>query len=160
MIYPRFEISIPEYDSMLVRELSAQDMTFVRSFRQKGCCSECHVRAIQNHFNQKGNDNLRPIGLFADGELLCLAMPVLDTIRELRKYDIGAIFTSVQPGSDLFSRSVGLIWKFTIDLCLRDGASVGNANAVWDADSPLGVEMSERIGLIKSAKNCIYSKLT
>ena len=158
MIYPRFEISIPEYDGMLVRELSAQDMTFVRSFRQKGCCSECHVRAIQNHFNQKGNDNLRPIGLFADGELLCLAMPVLDTIRELRKYDIGAIFTSVQPESDLFSRSVELIWKFTIDLCLRDGASVGNANAVWDADSPLGAEMSERIGLIKSAKNCTYSK--
>lgn len=94
------------------------------------------------------------MGVFANGELVCLAMPTLDQIRELRKYDIGAIFTINTNKED---EAVDLIWKYAINYCLNDNAKIGNSNAKED-DSPLGVAMCERIGLVKVAKNCGYSK--
>lgn len=39
---------------------------------------------------------------------------------------------------------------------LKDGAVIGNSNAYED-NSPLGVAVSERMGLVKIAKNCGYA---
>ena len=94
------------------------------------------------------------MGVFADDELICLAMPALDQIRELRKFDIGAIFT-LEVTSE--QKAIDLMWKYAIDHCLKDNASIGNSTADED-DSPLGVEICEHVGLIKVAKNCGYRK--
>jgi len=161
MIYPKDTVTVPQYDEMSVRLLTAEDMPWIKVFKENGGCAECHVGAIQISFDGKGNTGMKPIGLFANDELLCLAMPNLDQVRELRKYDIGAIFT-VKEGNQ--SKAFELIWKYAIDLCLKDNAVIGNANALEDANnpyeknSPLGVEASERMGLIKVAKNCGYCK--
>jgi hypothetical protein len=91
---------------------------------------------------------------FENGELICLAMPTLDQIREFRKYDIGAIFTINSANEE---KAVDLIWKYAIDTCLKDNSTIGNANSDED-DSPLGVAVCENVGLVKVAKNCGYSK--
>lgn len=154
MIYPKDTVAVPEYDGMAIRLLTVEDMPFIKAFRQSGGCAECHVRAIQLHFDRKGNTGMKPLGIFENGELICLAMPTLDQIREFRKYDIGAIFTLRSANEE---QAVDLMWRYAIDRCLQDNAVIGNANADED-DSPLGVAVCERIGLVKAAKNCIYSK--
>lgn len=153
MIYANDSISVPEYDGSSVRLLTAEDMPMIKTFKQSGGCAECHVRAIQIHFEGKGNAGMKPMGVFANGELVCLAMPTLDQIRELRKYDIGAIFTINTNNKE----AIDLMWKYAIDHCLKDNATIGNSNADED-DSPLGVAVCERIGLVKVAKNCGYHK--
>ena len=154
MIYPKDTVAVPAYDGMEIRLLTAEDMPSIKAFRQNGGCADCHLRAIQIHFDGKGNTGMKPMGIFENGELVCLAMPTLDQIRELRKYDIGAIFTL---GSANEEQAVDLMWRYAIDSCLRDNAAIGDANADED-DSPLGVAVCERIGLVKAAKNCVYSK--
>ena len=88
-------------------------------------------------------------------------MPALDQIRELRKYDIGGIFTINTPSKE---KAIDLMWKYAIDYCLQDNALIGNSNALedannpWEKNSPLGVETCEYIGLVKVATNCGYKK--
>ncbi len=154
MIYANDSISVPEYDGLSIRLLAAEDMPQVKEFKQSGGCAECHVRAIQMHFDGKGNAGMKPMGVFANGELICLAMPTLDQIRELRKYDIGAIFTI---NTNKENEAIDLMWKYAVDYCLNDNATIGNSNA-WEDDSPLGVAACERVGLVKAAKNCAYHK--
>ena len=55
-----------------------------------------------------------------------LGMPTLDRVRELKKYDIGAIFAIDTPRRD---EAIDLMWKYVIDICLKDGAVIGNAAA-------------------------------
>ena len=153
MIYAGDTVTVPQYDGLSVRLLTAEDMPHIRAFKQSGGCAECHVRAIQIHFEGKGNAGMKPMGVFAHGELVCLAMPTLDQIRELRKYDIGAIF-AIEPNRE---EVVDLMWKYAIDYCLKDSAMIGNSNAYED-DSPLGVAVCERVQLVKVAKNCGYCK--
>ena len=161
MIYPNDSISVPEYDGLSIRQLTAEDMPQVKVFKQHGGCADCHVRAIQIHFDGKGNTGMTPMGIFENEELICLAMPDLDQIRELRKYDIGAIFTTNTTSKE---KAVDLMWRYAIDYCLRDNATIGNSNALedannpWEKNSPLGVETCERVGLVKVAKNCGYRK--
>ena len=97
---------------------------------------------------------MKPMGIFASNKLICLAMPTLDQIRELRKYDIGAIFTLDTIHKE---KAVDLMWKYAIDSCLKDNATIGNSNADED-DSFLGVAVCEHVGLVKVAKNCCYRK--
>ena len=154
MIYSNDTVTVPEYEGMKVRPLIAEDMPMIKTFKQNGGCAECHVKAIQIHFDGKGNAGMKPMGVFANGELVCLAMPTLDQIRELRKYDIGAIFTINTTKDD---EAIDLMWKYAIDYCLKDNATIGNSNAYED-DSPLGVAVCEKVGLVKVAKNCGYHK--
>ena len=154
MIYPKDTVTVPEYEGMEIRLLGAEDMNLIKAFKQNGGCAECHVRAIQVHFECKGNAGMKPMGVFENGKLVCLAMPTLDQIRELRKYDIGAFFTSNTTNEE---KAIDLMWKYAIDYCLKDNAAIGNANADED-DSPLGVAVCENVGLVKVAKNCGYSK--
>ena len=154
MIYPLHEVNVPPYAGMYARLLTAEDMPSIKAFKQNGGCAECHVRAIQLCFDGTGNAGMQPMGIFEDETLICLAMPALDQIRELRKYDIGAIFTLDTIDE---KKAIDLMWKYAIDNCLKDHATIGNANADED-DSPLGVDICERIGLIKVAKNCGYRK--
>ena len=154
MIYPLHEVNVPTYAGMYARLLAAEDMPSIKAFKQNGGCAECHVRAIQLCFDGTGNAGMQPMGIFEDETLICLAMPALDQIRELRKYDIGAIFTLDTIDE---KKAIDLMWKYAIDNCLKDHATIGNANADED-DSPLGVDICERIGLIKVAKNCGYRK--
>ncbi len=153
MIYPKDTVAVPEYVGMEIRLLTIEDMPFIKVFKQSGGCAECHIRAIQIHFDGKGNIGMRPMGIFENGKLVCLAMPTLDRIREFRKYDIGAIFTL---DSSNERQAIDLMWKYAIESCLQDNAAIGNANAD-DDDSPLGLAACERIGLVKVAKNCWYS---
>ena len=161
MIYPNDSISVPEYDGLSIRLLTVDDMSQVKVFKQSGGCAECHVRAIQICFDGKGNVGMTPMGIFENEELICLAMPDLDQIRELKKYDIGAIFTISTTSKE---KAIDLMWRYAIDYCLKDHATIGNSNALedinnpWEKNSPLGVETCERIGLVKVAKNCGYSK--
>lgn len=154
MIYPHDTVTVPEYEGMEIRTLGLEDMPHIKTFMQSGGCAECHVRAIQMCFDGKGNEGMKPMGIFYDNELICLAMPALDQVRELRKYDIGAIFTldNIREG-----QAIDLMWKYAIDSCLKDRAIIGNANADED-DSPLGVAACELAGLVKVAKNCGYRK--
>lgn len=158
MLYTKDDVAVPDYGGMRVRELTAEDMELIRTFRQNGGCADCHVMACEIHFSGKGNVGMRPIGLFADGsdELSLLAFPTLDEVRELRKYDIGAVFT-LDGGKN--EKAVELIWKYAVDMALRDNAVMGNANAKESPPDPLGVEMSERIGMEKVAVSCSYSKM-
>ena len=161
MIYPNDSISVPKYDGLSIRLLAAEDMPQVKAFKQSGGCAECHVRAIQIHFDGKGNVGMTPMGIFENEELICLAMPDFDQIRELKKYDIGAIFTISTTSKE---KAIDLMWRYAIDYCLKDHATIGNSNALedinnpWEKNSPLGVETCERIGLVKVAKNCGYRK--
>jgi len=154
MIYPGDTIAVPEYEGLSVRLLTADDMPIIKRFKQAGGCAECHVRAIQIYFDGKGNAGMIPMGVFENGELICLAMPALDQIRELRKYDIGGIFILNTPSKE---KAIDLMWKYAIDYGLQDNAIIGNANAHED-DSPLGVAACEDIGLVKVAMNCGYRK--
>lgn len=155
MIYTYDSITVPEYDDLTIRLLSVDDMTYIKAFKQAGGCAECHVRAIQIAFDGKGNTGLVPVGAFENGELVCLAMPCLDHIRELKKYDIGAIFTLDRINRE---KTVDLMWRYVIDFCLKENAIIGNANAC-DDDSPLGIRVCESLGLVKVAENCIYGKI-
>ena len=161
MIYPNDSISVPEYDGLSIRLLTVDDMSQVKVFKQSGGCAECHVRAIQICFDGTGNVGMTPMGIFENEELICLAMPALDQIRELKKYDIGAIFTISTTSKE---KAIDLMWRYAIDYCLKDHATIGNSNALedinnpWEKNSPLGVETCERIGLVKVAKNCGYRK--
>ena len=154
MIYPKDTVAVPEYEGMEIRLLTIEDMPFIKVFKQSGGCAECHIRAIQIHFDGKGNTGMRPMGIFENGKLVCLAMPTLDQIREFRKYDIGAIFTINTPYEE---KIIDLVWKYTIDICLKDNAIIGDADAGED-DSPIGVAACEKVGLVKAAKNCDYRK--
>ena len=154
MIYPKDTVTVPEHDGMSVRLLTAEDMPLIKAFKEKGQCAECHVRAIQISFDGKGNVGMKPMGILVNNELICLAMPTLDQIRDLRNYDIGALFVMDIPQKE---KAIDLMWKYAIDSCLKDNATIGNANAHEDG-SPLGVAVCERIGLVKVAKNCGYRK--
>ncbi len=154
MIYPKDTVAVPEYEGMEIRLLTIEDMPFIKVFKQSGGCAECHIRAIQIHFDGKGNTGMRPMGIFENGKLVCLAMPTLDQIREFRKYDIGAIFTISTPYEE---KIIDLVWKYTIDICLKDNAIISDADAGED-DSPIGVAACEKVGLVKTAKNCDYRK--
>lgn len=154
MIYPSDTVTVPKYDGLSVRLLTAEDIPMIKAFIRNGGCAECHVRAIQIHFDGMGNLGMKPMGVFENGELVCLAMPTLDQIRELRKYDIGAVFTIDTTNEEGI---VDLIWKYAIDFCLKDNAEIGNSNAT-EGESHLGVEACERIGFVKVAKNCVYRK--
>ena len=73
---------------------------------------------------------------------------------DLRKYDIGAIFVLDTLNKE---QTVELLWKYAIDMAIKDNATIGNANACED-DSFLDVVTCERVGLVKIAKNCRYQK--
>jgi len=154
MSYTSDRVAVPEYDGMSARLLTAEDMPLIKAFKENGGCAECHVRAIQISFDGKGNIGMKPMGIFANNELVCLSMPALDQVRELRNYDIGALFAIDTPQKE---KTIDLMWKYAIDSCLKDNATISNANAHED-DSPLGVAVCERIGLVKIAKMCDYRK--
>ena len=154
MIYPDTEIDVPSYPPMVARELTIDDMPLVRAFQQKGGCDECHVRGLQVAFEKRGNLGERGFGVFMDNELVCLATPVQDKIRALNKYDVGALFT-IEKGNT--KEAVEYMWKYVIHSCIKDGAVFGNASAK-EEDTPIGVSTSEKIGLVKVSKCCIYSK--
>ncbi|MBQ7499390.1 MAG: helix-turn-helix transcriptional regulator [Clostridia bacterium] len=150
MIY--LEGESPALSSEDVRELTPEDLTSIRVFKERGGCAENHVRAIQISFEKKGNTGLHPVGLFKGGELAALAMPTIDAVRNFRKYDIGAIFTL-----DAGSNDVERIWRYVISMCRSDSAYIGNAGAK-DDDSPLSVAVCESVGLTKVAEYRKYCK--
>ncbi len=152
MVYTDEQITVPSYDSIIVRELCKEDMPYIQSFKSKGGCGENHLRGLQIAFEGKGNIGEKAYGAFVNNELVCLATPVLDTIRELSKYDIGAIFSLTND-----DKVIEAIWKYVIDECIKNGAIIGNANAKEDA-SILGVAYSEKMGLSKVAEVRRYSK--
>lgn len=154
MIYPQDSVNVPNYDDLTARVLTAQDTLAIQRFKQDSGCGEAYVRAIQIHISGKGEPGLIPVGVFQNDTLICLAMPTLDEIRELKKYDIGAVFALKENNN---GNAIELIWKFAIDQCLKDNAIIGNANAK-EGNSLAGVEISQQVGLSKVAKNCRYCK--
>jgi len=154
MIYAGKSGDVPDNNGMTARLLTENDMASIKVFKQNGGCGDCHVRAISVHFEGKGNCGMMPMGVFKDGELVCLAMPTLEKVRELEKYDIGAIFCI---GKGRNEKIADIMWHFAIDACARENAVIGNANAEAD-DSPIGVSASERAGLVKVAENRSYGK--
>ena len=129
MLYGEDSVIVPQYADFTARTLKPEDMPSIQQFKQNGGCAECHARAIQTAFSGKGNVGMKPIGVFHNNALVCLAMPSPDVIRYLRKYDIGAVF-AIKEGNN--RNAIELIWKFAIDLCLKDNAVIGNANAKED----------------------------
>jgi len=154
MTYSGNTVTVPSCDGMEIRPLTADDMTFIKAFKQNGGCAECHVRAIQIYFDGKGNAGMAPIGIFENGELTCLAMPELNQIRELKKYDIGALFTHNAKNEE---KTVELMWKYVIDMSLKANALIGNANAKDDS-TPLGISACEKLGFVKTSMFCSYRK--
>ncbi len=152
MVYADEQITVPSYNGIIVRELSKEDMPYVQSFKAKGGCGENHLRGLQIAFEGRGNIGEKAYGAFVNNELVCLATPVLDTIRELNKYDIGAIFSLTND-----NQVIEATWKYVINDCIKNGAIIGNANAKEDT-SILGVAYSEKMGLTKVAEVRRYSK--
>ena len=151
MVYPHSEIAVPTYNDLFARELREQDLPNLEAFCQQGGCDQCHVNAVRIHFLGKGNLGMHPCGVFKDGELIALVLPVLDHVRDLFRYDIGGIFTTELKDQ----RAIELLWKFVIDLSLKDNATLGNANAKED-DSPLSVDYSQQMGLVPVAISVHY----
>ncbi len=151
MVYDKDRNGIPGVNGD-IRELTKDDLPLLRQFKERGGCSENHVRAIQIAFEGKGDTGLRPVGLLKNGELIALAMPTLDVVRDSRKYDIGAIFVSDKRIEAEYGES---IWNYVIAMCIEDHALIGNAGTM-DDDSLLGVEMCEKVGLVKVAECKMY----
>ena len=82
-----------------------------------------------------------------------LGTPVLDSVREMKKYDIGAIF-AIEQGKT--PELLEALWKNIINTCIKDGAILGNASA--DDDGILSVSESEKVGMLKVAKCCRFTK--
>lgn len=154
LLYTGATSEVPEFAGLTTRELTAQDMTALKVFQKNGGCWECHVNAIGICLEGKGNLGLRAMGVFAADGMVCLAMPTLDEVRELRKYDIGAIFAREHTHRE---QAIELAWKAAIAMAQADHAVIGNAYATED-DGPLGVAYCEKIGLEKVAQSCSYSK--
>ena len=70
------------------RLLTDADMPLIRAFKERGACAECHVRAIESSLSGRANVGIKPCGIFSGDELVCLGMPTLDRVRELKKYDV------------------------------------------------------------------------
>lgn len=161
MIYQSKTVDVPEYKDLEVRELHENYLPLIWDFRRRGGCADCHVRALESAFTGKANSGLRGFGVFYENEIICYALPCLDIVRDMKKYDIGGIFTLDVPQKN---EAIELIWKYIIDICLKEGSIIGNSNALedennpWENNSPLSVETCEKIGLIKIAKNCGYRK--
>lgn len=154
MVYTDGAAEDPKESSLTVRALTADDLPKIAAFRQSGGCAECHLRAIRTFFDGKGNVGLHPVGVLDGDPLIGLALPILDSIRDLRKYDIGAVFTEDSPKKTQIAE---LLWKYVIRFCRAENAVLGNAHATED-DSPLGVAFSERMGLVRIAENCWYRR--
>ncbi|MBQ4510280.1 MAG: helix-turn-helix transcriptional regulator [Clostridia bacterium] len=152
MVYTDEQITAPSYNGITVRELAKEDMPYIQSFKSKGGCGENHLRGLQIAFEGKGNVGEKAYGAFVNNELVCLATPVLDKVRELNKYDIGAIFSITND-----EKAIEAIWKYTIKECIKNGAILGNANAKEDT-SYVSVAQSEKMGLTKVAEVRRYSK--
>ena len=152
MVYADEQISDPGYDGIIVRELSKEDMPYIQSFKSKGGCGENHLRGLQIAFEGKGNIGEKAFGAFVNNELVCLATPVLDRVRELNKYDIGAVFSITND-----KNAIEALWKYTVQNCIKNGAILGNANAKEDT-SYVSVAQSEKMGLTKVAEVRRYSK--
>lgn len=154
MVYAADSVELPVCPGLSARLLTDADMPLIRAFKERGACAECHVRAIESSLSGRANVGMKPCGIFSGDELVCLGMPTLDRVRELKKYDIGAIFAIDTPRRD---EAIDLMWKYVIDVCLKDGAVIGNAAAEED-DSPLGVSLCEAVGLTRVAERCCYRK--
>lgn len=154
MMYPKSDITVPVHESLTVRELFAEDIPLIQHFCRNGGCSDCHINAFKIAKEGKGNQGLRGFGLFKNGEMICYALPQADVVRNIKKYDIGGIFT-IKDGNS--AKASELIWKHIIDVCLKEGALIGNDSAK-ENDSVIGVTASERMGMIKTAKNCRYTR--
>ena len=154
MLYMQAALKSSHYDGLTVRELTINDMTRLETFQQNGGCDICHVNAIRICLERRGNIGMRPIGFFSDDRMICLAMPTLDKVREMSKYDIGAMFALNDPNS---GKAVENVWKFAIDIAQKDGAMLGNSNAK-EEEGPLGVKYCETMGFEKVAQYCRYSK--
>ncbi|MBO5440636.1 MAG: hypothetical protein J6A53_08285, partial [Clostridia bacterium] len=152
MVYADEQITLPSYNGITVRELSKEDMPYIQSFKSKGGCGETHLRGLQIAFEGKGNIGEKAYGAFVNNELVCLATPVLDRVRELNKYDIGAVFSITND-----KNAIEALWKYTVQNCIKNGAILGNANAKEDT-SYVSVAQSEKIGLTKVAEVRRYSK--
>ena len=138
----------------LVRELTADDLPELTVFRDEGGCPPNAVGAIGIGFSGRGNVGLRPVGVFEDKRLVCLAMPVADRIRDLTRYDIGGVYSQRSPGEEeLWS----LAWKYAINMCAAEGATLGNAGA-REGDGPTGAEFSVKMGLFTVAEERNYEK--
>ena len=152
MVYTDEQVAVPSYDGVIVRELAKEDMPYIQSFKSRGGCGENHLRGLQIAFEGKGNIGEKAYGAFVNNELVCLATPVLDKVRELSKYDIGAVFSITND-----EKAIEAIWKYTIENCIKNGAIIGNANAKEDT-SILGVAYGEKMGFTKVSEVRRYSK--
>ena len=155
MIYPddaAEEPSVP--DGYTVRKLTADDMPAIEAFRDTGGCADVHVNAIRVAFDGKGNAGLSPFGMFKGRTLIALSMLTLDEVRDFRKYDIGALFAL---DNELTDELTEIMWRYAVCFSVRDNALFGSG-CVEDDDSPEGVAMCERAGLVKSAEYRIYRK--
>ena len=98
-------------------------------------------------------DYIKPkLELRKSDELFCFSFEAL--IDKIYSLDYSLVIINSENAKE---KTIDLMWKYAIDSCLKDNATISNANAHED-DSPLGVAVCERIGLVKIAKKCDYRK--
>lgn len=153
MIYPYQTVDLPAVEGFTARELNKNDYSLIADFQRSGGCGPQHLHALQLCFEERANLSEHAFGLFRGDRLIGLATPVLDVVRDIRKYDFGAIFFLGNPAPD----AVDLLWKTVIAACLADGALFGAAGAKED-DSPEGVAALTHLGMTPVAEHCIYEK--
>ena len=150
MIYPEKAVDIPEVPGYAVRELTADDLPLVADFQRQGGCGPQDLRGLEMHFQGKGNPGERGFGLFRNGVLIGLMTPVLDVVRDLGKYDFGAVFTvnGTDPDAAL------LLWKAVIFACVKDGCVFGAAGAKDEE-----IELCRKLGMAPVAECCVYERM-
>ena len=76
--------------------------------------------------------------------------PVLDVVRDLGKYDFGAVFTvnGTDPDAAL------LLWKAVISACVKDGCVFGAAGAKDEE-----IELCCKLGMAPVAECCVYERM-
>ena len=153
MLYSGTVIDLPAVEGYTARELTAEDLPLIANFQRNGGCGPQHVRALELHFEGKANPGERAFGLFRADSMIGYATPVLDVVRDIRKYDFGAIFFLGNPVPEV----VDLLWKTVIAACLADHALIGAAGAMED-NSPEGIAALTHLGMIPVAEYCIYEK--
>ena len=149
LIYPEKTVEIPEIPGMTVRELTADDLPLVREFQRMGGCGPQHVNALEMRFQGIANPGERAFGLFRNGDLVGLATPVLDVVRDLKKYDDGAVFVL----NGVEDMGLELLWKSVIAACLTEQCLFGSAGV--DEEK---LAFCQKIGMVPVAERVICEK--
>ena len=143
--------NVPIVQGFAARELSKDDIPFVSDFQRRGGCGISHLRSLEMTFEGKGNLGQRGFGLFDGKQLVGLVICVPDAVRNLRKYDFGAVFGL---GKGEQEEAKMFLCRTALNACLENGFICGSAGTKDD-----DLAFFSKLGMETTAECCHYAIL-